>query len=258
MDAQFPMSVFDLFKRNRIIKIASRFGVDCYDGRVGKIGAAVFNRFIKSVSLLTRIVEHRFGKVLRQTKFPNHHQRIDAGLPTITQNFNDYTFADGIGGRKVDHFDDDLVTDLAIFRRRVAHHNAGLKRAAVDDYVPIIATDVVTANELMCFALDDFDDTSGNTVVLGTLFTTSPRIRPPPRYANQHRIQMGRVERFGFGDKDVFGPISCRRILRRHESESTRCLSKRPDDFIGLRFLWTFGFSRFPVCRPNLRLARIF
>ena len=140
-----------------VVEIAGVDGVDRDDGFGGEIEAAV-SRFVELLGLLAGVLLHVVGEIAGQIEFVDDRHGVDAGLAAGAEDFDDHAFAVVNVRREADHFDDDFVVGPGAFRAGVADVDRLGKQLAVGLHVSVAGGFEIGADELMRFALQNFDD----------------------------------------------------------------------------------------------------
>ena len=160
MNAEFPVSVFKFFQRDRVVEVTSGFRIDGDHGRVGKVRTIADVVFVKVRRLLARVLQNVFGKLLRQTILIDNALRIDPRFASVAKNLDDDGFPRFMFGWEVHHFDNHFVTDATVLRAGISDEHTGIKSIAVDNHNPQSVGFLVAANEAVGVASDHFDYSS--------------------------------------------------------------------------------------------------
>src|ERR1700687_1907622 len=149
---------------------------------------------MKRGGLLACFFKHVFGEAVGQAEFADDGESIDPGLAARAEDLSEAAFAAVLGGRKAEHFEDDLVFRPRAFGAGVADVDAVAEDGAVD------------ANETLAVALE-----IGSDELAGGASQALPHDSGRPKVgavglagdAHQALVAGGGVEAVALADDDL-------------------------------------------------------
>src|SRR5436190_10209905 len=102
--------------------------------------------------------------------------------------------------READHFEHDFIVGLGILRAGIADVNGAREQRAVDLYVTVTGAFEIRADELMCVALENFDDFAFRILAANIALAGN---------GDQHGIAGGGIASMIGGDKNIAAAIDC-------------------------------------------------
>ena len=162
VDAQFPITAFELLEADRIVKVFGIIRIDRADHFIAQVQSCrPMLRAVEAIDRLPRLIFHRIGKIRRQIELHDHRAQIDVFFACFSEDFRDHagcrlTILAGISRQ----LDDDFSAGLHVARRRVRRENRLGKRLAIRQHQPLAMLLHECAYKFFLGPLENLDDSS--------------------------------------------------------------------------------------------------